>query len=1268
MQARVLGPLQIDEGGRPITTGGFRQKAVVAQLVLHANEVVPSHQLLVDLWGDDAPPRAMNSLQAAISRLRRAIPAGRLETRAPGYVLHLLPQERDVDQFEQLFAEGREALVAGRPREAAQTLRNALSLWRGPPLADFRYEPFAQADIARLGEQRLACREERIEADLALGQEHVLIGELEHFVAEHPLRERTRGQLIRALYLDGRQADALEVFRDARRTLLTELGLEPSPQLAMLHEAVLRQDPALAAPATVSDRPARMLRRLVTVLSIHLDAGPEAGGDPARAARLDPEAAGLAVGRAWASVEPVLERYGGGLVSADGERLLAAFGVVSLHEDDALRAARAALDARRVLAAEADRLRQDFGISLATRFGVATGEALVGGAQPSGFSGAATRSAQALARAAAPSEIIIGEQTLTLAAGALEVEPAGPGRFRLLTSRGGARALAVRLDGPLLGRDRERRALLAAVADARERAATVLALVVGDAGVGKTRLVQEVMAGLSNVRVLTGRCLSYGEGITFWPLREIVRQAVGGRESLNNLRQLLRAEPDADLVAARLMSALGSAVPAGGEGAEIFWAARRLLEAISQDRPLVVVLEDLHWAEPMLLDLVQSLARSPRRSALVLVAIARPELLRQHPAWAADVTGRVVVELSPLASDTAGSLLDTLTLGERLPASTRRHILQAAAGYPLYLEQLALSLRERDWQVDRLEPIPATIQALLAARLEQLGPAERDIIELAAVSGKDFGSRILADLLPRPARRQVGRHLEALVGKGLVEPRPPGSGDHEDHSFRHILIQQAAYRSIPKLQRARLHEQFADWFEAMSSEPPQALHEILGYHLEQSVQYLIELSAPSAAIDEQAGRAAHHLGTAGEAAFERGDAVAAVRLLERADRLAPGAGARARILTVLVAALGEIGDFGRAGDVIDTVERIATDSADDAMIANARVQRLELELRTEPGRAMGEIEQAQSALVDAFRRTGDEPGLCRVGMLRAAVHWNLSRSAPAERLWREAAEAARRARDQRDVVECLGWLASAALWGPTPAAEGIDLCERYLEEIGEAPRGQVVILSHLAGLHALQDRMRMAQSLLDRGRAIAVEFGGTILASVTAEPAAFVAMLDGNPAAAEGYLRADYDLLTRLGEKSFLGTTAALLANAVAAQDTGRHREVDELVAVSRETGADWDTSARILRDGALARSLAARGRQQDAETLARDAVGLAAQTDLLSQHGDACLLLAQVLSGGTDVAASQRAAHDALELYSRKGNRPGISRTKKLLADLLRN
>ncbi len=230
--------------------GGARQRAVLVSLLLRVNEVVPSEQLLMDLWGEDSPLSAANSLQAAISRLRRVLPQGRLITRAPGYALRMFPEELDVSQFDQLVFQGREALTAGAAEQAARTLRQALSLWQGPALADFRYEPFAQAEIVRLEELHLTCLEERIEADLALGLASVLVAELRRLVSEHPLRERLRSQLMLALYRDGRQGEALEVYREFRGVLRDELGLDPSPQLRELEAAILRHDPLVSPVST----------------------------------------------------------------------------------------------------------------------------------------------------------------------------------------------------------------------------------------------------------------------------------------------------------------------------------------------------------------------------------------------------------------------------------------------------------------------------------------------------------------------------------------------------------------------------------------------------------------------------------------------------------------------------------------------------------------------------------------------------------------------------------------------------------------------------------------------------------------------------------------------------------------------------------------------------------------------------------------------------------------------------------------------------------
>jgi len=409
MRVQILGPFHLEDGGRRITIGGVRQRAVLADLVLHANEVVPSEQLLVELWGEDSPPSAANALQAVISRLRRVLPAGRLITTAPGYMMRLFPAELDAARFGQLIFEGRDALAAGAVPEAVQLLDQAMTLWRGPPLTDFRYEPFAQAEMARLEEVRLACLEERNEANLALGSAGALTADLGRMVTDHPLRERLRGQLMLALYRSGRQADALETYRQFRSTLMEELGLEPSSALRELQAAILRHDPVLAPGSATGGTP--LARRPVTVLCVALQLAPSSG------AALDPEAHGVVNEHVVSALTAVLERHGGKLAGTDSGHLMGVFGVATLHEDDALRAAWASLEAREALTAEAGVLPRQYGVNLSYRFGLATGEALVGGPGPLGFAGDVGVQAVMLAEDAWAGEILISHQTQQLAAG-----------------------------------------------------------------------------------------------------------------------------------------------------------------------------------------------------------------------------------------------------------------------------------------------------------------------------------------------------------------------------------------------------------------------------------------------------------------------------------------------------------------------------------------------------------------------------------------------------------------------------------------------------------------------------------------------------------------------------------------------------------------------------------------------------------------------------------------------------------------------------------
>jgi predicted ATPase/class 3 adenylate cyclase len=1072
-------------------------------------------------------------------------------------------------------------------------------------------------------------------------------------VTDHPLRERLRGQLMLALYRSGRQAEALEAYRQFRATLMEELGLDPSSALRELQAAMLRQDRALAPEAIAGGRP--LARRHVSVLRILLQLAPSSG------MALDPEAHGAVTEGLASALAAVLERHSGKLAATDGEHFTGVFGVAVVHEDDALRAARASLEAREALTAEAGVLLRHHGASLICRFGLATGEALVGGPGLLGFAGDVGVRAVMLAEAAGPGEILIDQHTRQLAAGAIETEGAGPDRFLLRFAHASLRPLAVRLDAPLVGRDEEIRRLEAAYHRAARERVTMTVTLTGEAGLGKTRLTQEFAGRLGGeAQVLTGRCLSYGEGITFWPLREVVRQACGEDDSPEQIRALLAGEADAAAVAEQLHHALGYGSQGRTATAEIFWAARRLLEALARHRPVVVLFEDLHWAEPTFLDLVESLALHPGRSAIVVVCNARPELLDQRPAWAADTDRSVAVQLAPLGQEPAAALLDSLSPGHPIAPFARARLIETADGNPLYLEQLAVSLSEQSGS-DMRPALPPTIQALLSARLQRLGPGASTVLIRAAIVGKDFGEPEIRELLPVEARAPLSRNLQTLVARGLVQPGP-GRSPHEEYSFRHNLIQEAAYQSVPKSLRAELHHRYASWLESVFSEPFPARSEILGYHLEQSVRYYTELRPGNPESAPLSRRAAGHLETAGYSAHDRGDDVAAVNLLERAAALLPGdAPVLGRLYTSLGTALIEAGQFEKAEAALNQAQRITAANGDQRQHAHARVETLILHLTMSPDIAEMEIAHALPGLRREFEASQDDLGICRTLQLEAALHWNHARSGAAEYAWMRAADYARNANDRTQLADILSWLSSAALWGPTPAADGIKRCLGYLDEVGNHPIGKAGILLSMSGLHAMQDDFAAAHETFSIAKSLLDPLGPTMKAAIT-QQAALIAMLAGDSATAENYLRLQYDSLYNMGERRFLATTAATLARAIAAQGPSRYDEAMELIAMSQEAAADEDLSPQAIGRGLQARILADRGRHREAEELARSAVAIVAQTDYLSDHADILLELSHVLAAAGQVSEAHSAATQALELYQRKGNLPGVRESRRYL------
>ncbi|HEY2311594.1 MAG TPA: adenylate/guanylate cyclase domain-containing protein [Gaiellaceae bacterium] len=606
---------------------------------------------------------------------------------------------------------------------------------------------------------------------------------------------------------------------------------------------------AAVAPAAAS----REQRKTVTILFC------DVAGSTALGESTDPEALRALLARYFERMKEIVERHGGSVEKFVGDAVMAVFGVPVVHEDDALRACRAAVEMRRAL--------PELGIR--GRIGVNTGE-VVTGTEERLATGDAVNVAARLEQAAEPGEVLVGAETVRLVRDAVEL-----GEERRLELKGKSEPVAAyplvaavgersrRFDVPIVGRERERRALDAAWERVRLERACHLFTVLGAAGVGKSRLAAEFASSLEGLPVVRGRCLSYGEGITYWPVVEVVLQ-LGRRPS----------DPRAGATIASLLGESDDAATAD----EIAWAFRKLLE---ESAPVVCVFDDLHWAEPTLLDLVDHVADCSRDAPLLLVCIARPDLLDRRPTWAGGKLNATTVLLEPLTPEETDELIERLLGDAGLDDSLRARIRDAAEGNPLFVEQmLAMVAESPNGDV----VVPPTIQALLAARLDQLDAAERGVLERGAVEGKVFHRGGVEAL--SPGELDVPAKLMALIRKELVRPdRTQFPGD-DAFRFRHLLIRDAAYDSLPKAARAELHERFASWLETHGGDLIE-LDEILGYHLEQAHRYRVELGIAGEETDDLARRAVEPLAAAAERAALRDDANAAVVLYGRAISLAP---------------------------------------------------------------------------------------------------------------------------------------------------------------------------------------------------------------------------------------------------------------------------------------------------------------------------------------------------------------------------------------------
>jgi tetratricopeptide (TPR) repeat protein len=548
--------------------------------------------------------------------------------------------------------------------------------------------------------------------------------------------------------------------------------------------------------------------------------------------------------------------------------------------------------------------------------------------------------------------------------------------------------------------------------------------------------------------------------------------------------------------------------------------------------------------------------------------------------------------------------------------------------------------------------VPPTIQALLAARLDRLSPADRSVVEAAAIEGKEFARERVEALLADGGGESVAAQLRALVAKDLIEP--VGAGD-EVFRFRHQLIRDAAYRGMPKERRAHLHERFADW---LVEHPAtfSVVDELLGYHLERAVLLRRELGAADGATAHLAARAAASLGVAGRRAAQRADPAAASTLLERALALIESDdAARGTLLPALGAALFEAGRMSEAIRVLDAAIEQAPGARAEA---RARLEREFVRVENDPSARTEHARRVVDEVLPVLEREHDYSGQCRAWSLRAQADWVAGHVANADAAWHQAAECTQRSGDERERFGLLGWRATAAAIGPTPVDEAIRRCAEFREIVASSPVAVAWTVNPLATLHAMKGDFEQAEGFLREANEILDQLHS--LTSTVSHHEALVRMLAGQPELAELRLREGAERLASMSDRGLLATTNAMLAQAVYAQ--GRFQEAGDLCRAAAEAGAPEDIVTQVVWRGVEARLLAREGQAERAEALAREGVALVEATDLLSHFGDAMLDLADVLRAGSSTDGYHGAARTALSLYEQKGNAVGVARARALL------
>ena len=964
----------------------------------------------------------------------------------------------------------------------------------------------------------------------------------------------------------------------------------------------------------------REQRKVVTILFCDLV------GSTALGESTDPEALRARMRRYFEDLRAIIERHGGTVEKFVGDAVMAVFGIPVSHEDDALRAVRAASEMRAAIVEH----------GLEARIGVNTGEVVVGGEGETLVTGDAVNVAARLEQAAASGEALIGAETRLLVRDAVLVEAVEPlvlkGKsepveaYRLLEVLRDVAPLARHPETPLVGRERERRRLWRDYEDAVADRTCRLFTLLGPAGIGKSRLVSDFLERVGDsADVLRGRCLPYGEGITYWPLVEMV-VAIG-------------VEPE---------SVIGSSPP------ETQLAFRRLLEARAEERPQVVVIDDLQWAEPVFVDLVEHVADLSRDAPIFLLCVARTELLDVRPAWGGGKVNSTSLLLEPLGEEECVTLMEHL-VESPLDEALRGRITAASAGNPLYVEEMLAMVREHGG--DGEIAVPPTIRALLQARIDALDGDVRVVMERGAVEGEVFHRGSVAVLSPDPLRQEVGAHLATLVRKELIRSTSPTFPEDEGFRFRHLLIRDAAYESLPKSTRADLHERFADW---LSTHDLVERDEIVGYHLEQAYRYHTELDPGNPGLTDLAARAGRHLGAAGRNALDRGDYTAGGSLLRRAAALfGTESEARVALTPDLVVVMWEAGE-------LDEARRLLEDSmrANDPVVrAMASVMGVVVDMVTVGALSDEERASMREAARAVLESAGHDEGLALYWWSVAGELWNACRAADtvaaAEQGLRHCARSGVRGRT--DDFEW--WVRSAYVYGPTPVPEAIERLEVLQRSAVDGTLRSAATSNSLGRLFAMHGELDRGRELQLRARQMFSDAGLTTTAAGMSMSTAWIHQRAGDLEAWERVLRSGLTELEALNDRAFSSTVAAHLAECVYLQ--GRYDEAGSLCVTVREVTPATDVINFVYAEFLEGCLLAREGFHEEAGARARQALARADTTDFYFARAESRLFLAETvaLAGNADEASEW--AEAGLALFQEKGDLTAAARARERLAKL---